>query len=284
MADEEIRINVPQKDLNKYGVQDVTVYNFLKAEIAVVKVTGDGTETIMDGVEFELWKKGTNGEADTLVFTDTTDDKGELHFYVPTGEYYLKETSVGKWTKFDIMSDPIDVSASEHEKVYNFKLSDDYTTTLVWKHDATDGKPIGNCGISVRNSANIVLTFVWNETLGGYVCCDANTEGATQVLFTNNDKESAAYGSVKLLGLENGKYEVFEVQAPDGYRNDSEVLGVSIENRGTVEVLHLYDTLKTAERDTVIGFCLCGFFGVTGLTFLALALVMLINRKKRQHN
>lgn len=284
MADEEIRINVPQKDLNKYGVQDVTVYNFLKAEIAVVKVTGDGTETIMDGVEFELWKKGTNGEADTLVFTDTTDDKGELHFYVPTGEYYLKETSVGKWTKFDIMSDPIDVSASEHEKVYNFKLSDDYTTTLVWKHDAKDGKPIGNCGISVRNSANIVLTFVWNETLGGYVCCDANTEGATQVLFTNNDKESAAYGSVKLLGLENGKYEVFEVQAPDGYRNDSEVLGVSIENRGTVEVLHLYDTLKTAERDTVIGFCLCGFFGVTGLTFLALALVMLINRKKRQHN
>ena len=285
MADEEIVINVPQKNLAEYGVQNVTVYNYLKAEIAVVKVTNDGTETVMDGVTFELWKKGENGAADTLVFTDTTDDKGELHFYVPVGEYYLKETSVGKWKNFTVLADPIDVSATEHGKIYNISAKDDFTTVIVEKNDAKNGKPIGNCGISVRNAANITLTFVWNADLGGYVYCDPTTEGATQVLYTNNDKDSESYGKVKILGLEAGSYEIFEVEAPEGYRNDSSVLGVSIDNSGKpVEVLHLYDTLKTAEKDTVIGFTICGVLGVTAVAFLALAAVEIIGRKKRKNS
>lgn len=285
MADEEIVINVPQKNLAEYGVQNVTVYNYLKAEIAVVKVTNDGTETIMDGVTFELWKKGENGAADTLVFTDTTDDKGELHFYVPVGEYYLKETSVGKWKNFTVLADPIDVSATEHGKIYNISAKDDFTTVIVEKNDAKNGKPIGNCGISVRNAANITLTFVWNADLGGYVYCDPTTESATQVLYTNNDKDSESYGKVKILGLEAGSYEIFEVEAPEGYRNDSSVLGVSIDNSGKpVEVLHLYDTLKTAEKDTVIGFTICGVLGVTAVAFLALAAVEIIGRKKRKNS
>ncbi|MBR6487510.1 MAG: Cys-Gln thioester bond-forming surface protein [Clostridiales bacterium] len=283
-ADMFIRINVLQKDLTKYGVQDQTVINYKKADISILKVTGDGKETVMDGVTFELWKKGTNGAVDELVATEVTDAKGELHFYVALGEYYLKETSVGKWAQFTTIPDPIDVSATEHGKIYNFKLSDEYTTTLVEKNDAKNGKKLGNCGISVRNAANITLTFVWNADLGGYVYCDPNTAGATQVLFTNNDANAAEYGMVKILGLEAGSYEIFEVQAPDGYRNDSTVIKLTIDNTGKpTEVLHLYDTLKTAERDTIIGYTVCGILGVSAVAFLALAAVELFGRRKRKH-
>ena len=282
MADEMIRINVPQENLDAFAVQDITVYNYLKAQISIVKVTGEGTETVMDGVTFELYKKGENGAKDELIATDTTDANGKLTFYVPTGEYYFKETSVGKWVRYNINPDPVDVSATEHGKVYAFNMKDEFTTVLVEKNDAKNGKALGNCGISVRNAANITLTFVWNEELGGYVFCDPAVEGATQILYTNNDKDNGSYGMVKILGLEKGNYEIFEVEAPEGYRNDSAVLGVSIDNSGKeIEVLHLYDTVKTAERDTVIGFTACGILGVTAIAFLALAAVEFVARKKK---
>ena len=281
-ADMFIRINVLQKDLTKYGVQDQTVINYKKADISILKVTGDGKSTPMDGVTFQLWKKSANGGDANLIATEMTDANGELHFYVELGEYYLVETSVGNWTQFTTIPDPIDVSATEHGKIYNFSLSDEYTTTLVEKNDAKNGKPLGHCGISVRNSAGIVLTFVWNKDLNGYVYCDPTTEGATQVLYTSENKESEDFGKVRILGLESGNYEIFEVEAPDGYRNDSSVLGVSISNTGKpTEVLHLYDTLKTAERDTIIGFTVCGILGVSAVAFLALAAVELFARKRK---
>lgn len=284
-ADTFVRINVMQTALDAYGIQDYTMINYRKAEIAVVKLTNDGNETIMDGVTFELWKKGDNGAKDELVATEETDAKGEIHFFVPAGEYYLKETSVGKWTNFVVNPDPIDVSAKDHGKVYNITEKDNYTTTIVEKNDAKNGNPLGHCGISVKNSAGIVLTFVWNSDLNGYVFCDPTVEGATQVLYTSENKDSEDFGKVRILGLAAGKYEIYEVEAPEGYRNDSAVLGVSIDNSGKeVEVLHLYDTLKTAEKSKTLGYTLCGIFGVSAAAFFALAVVELISRKKRNHN
>jgi len=284
-ADTFVRINVMQTALDAYGIQDYTMINYRKAEIAVVKLTNDGNETIMDGVTFELWKKGENGAKDELVATEETDAKGEIHFFVPAGEYYLKETSVGKWTNFVVNPDPIDVSAKDHGKVYNITEKDNYTTTIVEKNDAKNGNPLGHCGISVKNSAGIVLTFVWNSDLNGYVFCDPTVEGATQVLYTSENKDSEDFGKVRILGLAAGKYEIYEVEAPEGYRNDSAVLGVSIDNSGKeVEVLHLYDTLKTAEKSKTLGYTLCGIFGVSAAAFFALAVVELISRKKRNHS
>ena len=105
------------------------------------------------------------------------------------------------------------------------------------------------------------------------------------MLYTSENKDSEDFGKVRILGLAAGKYEIYEVEAPEGYRNDSAVLGVSIDNSGKeVEVLHLYDTLKTAEKSKTLGYTLCGIFGVSAAAFFALAVVELISRKKRNHN
>lgn len=287
-ADETIRINVMQDGLDEYGVQDKSMVNYRKAEISVVKVANDGKKTVMDDITYQLWKKGSNGKADELIATEKTDVNGEIHFFVEVGEYYLKETDVGHWKDFLINEEPVDVSASEHEKVYKVAEEDDYTYGIVRKLDAQNGALLGGCGISVKNSAGIVLTFVWNADLGGYLVCDPTTEGALTVLYTNNDAENPQYGTVKVLGLEAGKYQIFEVEAPENYRNDSTTLDIEIKNDKPLEVQVLYDTLKTAERDMIIGWCIAGVCGISAISLLAIAIVEFIacykSRKRKYGN
>ena len=281
-ADEVIKLNVPQANLANYGVQQVTIYNYLMSSIQIEKLTGDGTRTPMDGVTFQLWKYGEDGAADTLVAEEETDINGHLTFYAGQGKYYMKETSVGAWTKFACYDEVIDVECEKVGKIMHYTVEDSYTEVMAEKRSASDGKLLGNCGISVRTTDGTVLNFKWNAELGGYVFLDAAEEGSTQVLYTNNDESTMMFGTVKILGLPHGKYEIFEVEAPKGYKNDSEVITVEVSEGQVLGVQRLYDSIKTSDIDMAIGIGICGICGVSALALFILAGVEFADIIKRR--
>lgn len=283
-ADEVIKLNVPQKDLANFGVQQVTIYNYLMSSIQIEKVTGDGRNLPMDGVTFQLWKYGEDGAADTLIAEEETDINGHLTFYAGQGKYYMKETSVGEWVQFACLDEVIDVECEKVGKIMHYTVEDSYTSIIAEKRSAADGKLLGNCGISVRKPDGTILNFKWNDALAGYVYCEAAEDGTTQVLYTNNDESSMQYGTVQFLGLPHGDYEIFEVEAPKGYKNDSEVIKVTVTEGQVLGVQRLYDSIKTSDIDMAIGIGLCSICAVSAIALFILAGVEfadLIKRRRR---
>ena len=281
-GDEVIKINVPQKDLGKYGIQQVTVYNYLMSEIQIDKVCNDGTNTPMHDVTFQLWKHGEPGEEDILIAEETTDVNGHLSFYAGEGKYYMVETNLGPWEQFRVIDEPIEVECEKVGKIIHYSVSDDYSTTLVEKRSASSGALLGHCGISIKTEDETVLYFVWNQELGGYVHCDADTEGATQVLYTNDNAESDQYGTVNLLGLVPGTYIVYEVEAPEGYRNDSEAITFTIRNTSVLGVHRLYDSMKTSDIDLILGYGICAVCGISAIALFTIGGIELYDFFKRR--
>ena len=258
------------------------ILNFRLSEVHVLKTCGDGTSTPMDGVSFQLWKKGTAGKPDVLLSEEKTDEKGEITFYLREGEYYLVESGVGKWTQFRLNDEPFRFSCGKEGKVQYFEVVDRPTETIAEKRSAGNGELLGGCGVTVRTENGADLYFVWREDLHGYLACEPSCEGAVNVLFTNSDKESRLFGTVSILGLPAGNYEIIEVLAPEGYRNDSEVMSVTVGNTGVLGVTRLYDTVKTSEVDRLIGYTSFAVCGISALALLSLGLVEMGERIKRR--
>ncbi|MBR5937029.1 MAG: hypothetical protein IKZ90_02000 [Clostridiales bacterium] len=277
--DKTIRISRSQKELGTYAVQTEKIFNYLLSEICVLKCCNDGSKTPMDGVTFQLWKVEDGGEPDTFISEGKTDAEGKLSFWVGEGDYYLIETDVGRWTNFRVLSEKIPVSYTKESEVYHFELLDDYTEILAEKRSASNGELLGRCGVSIRDSKGEILSFIWLPEKMAYMTCGASDPGATTVLFTNEERNTSWYGTVTILGLAAGDYEIVEVEAPEGYRNDSEVMPVKVKNKGEISVTRLYDTVKTSERDLIIGGGCCGIFGVSGISLFLLAAVDIMKRR-----
>ena len=90
------------------------------------------------------------------------------------------------------------------------------------------------------------------------------------------------YGRFEIRGLPKGDYEIFEVEAPEGYRNDSEVMPVSVEDGEVLGVTRLYDSMKTSERDLILGIGACGICGVSAIALFSLAFVELKENRRRR--
>ena len=277
--DKTIRITKPQKESGTYAVQTEKIFNYLLSEIKVVKYCNDGSKTPMDGVTFQLWKVEDGDEPDTFISEGKTDAEGKLSFWVGEGDYYLIETDVGKWTNFRVLSEKIPVSCTKESEVYHFELLDDYTEVKAEKRSASNGELLGRCGVSIRDGSGEILSFIWLPEKMAYMVCGEKDPGATTILFTDEKKDTSWYGTVTILGLPAGDYEIVEVEAPEGYRNDSEVMPVKVKNKGEISVTRLYDTVKTSERDLIIGGSCCGIFGVSGISLFLLAAVDLMKRR-----
>ena len=280
--DRAVKITKLQEKTGIYACQVETVVNYRFSEIVVRKICGDGSKTPMDGVSFQVWKKGAEGKPDVLIEEKSTDEKGEARFVLGAGEYYFLETGVGKWENFRINEDPIFFSCGKDGKDLRFEVMDMPTETIAEKRSAANGDLLGMCGVSVRDESGTTLSFLWNAELKGYLVCEAGTEGAVTVLYTNNDKDSGQFGMVSILGLRAGNYEIFEVEAPEGYRNDSAVMGVTVGNTGVLGVTRLYDSMKTSEVDTLLGTVACGLCGISALGLFLLAFVEIKERIRRR--
>lgn len=263
-------------------VIDPIVNESRMSEIRIGKVCGDGTKTPMDDVTFALWMKGEEGKEDLLISEGKTDKDGKLSFLVGPGEYYLVETSVGHWTSFMVMDEPVPVVCGKEGKVMEYQLEDGLTKTVAEKRSATNGGLLGNCGISVKNKEGQVLSFLWNEAMSGYVLSEAGGKEATTVLYTCDDKESPDLGKVYIYGLPAGDYEIFEVEAPKGYRNDSEVMPVTVRNEAVLGVTRLYDTMKTGEEARYTGYGASGICGITAVALLAIGYIEIREKYRRK--
>lgn len=283
LAEEQmVKITEIQEVMDEYPCQVMEILNFRLSEVHVLKTCGDGTSTPMDGVSFQLWKKGTAGKPDVLLSEEKTDEKGEITFYLGEGEYYLVESGVGRWTQFRINDEPFRFSCGKEGKVQYFEVVDKPTETIAEKRSAGNGELLGGCGVTVRTENGADLYFVWREDLHGYLACEPSCEGAVNVLFTNSDKESRLFGTVSILGLPAGNYEIIEVLAPEGYRNDSGVMSVTVGNTGVLGVTRLYDTVKTSEVDRLIGYTSFAVCAISALALLSLGLVEMGERIKRR--
>jgi uncharacterized surface anchored protein len=256
--------------------------NYRLSEVRVEKICGDGTSLPMDGVTFELWKKGDEGKTDVLLAEEKTDTDGRISFFLGEGEYYLVETDVGRWTNFRVMEEALSFSCGKEGKVQHFVVTDELTKAVTEKRSAGNGDLLGNCGISVRNGSGKILSFLWSEEKQGYVLCADGTEGATQVLYTGNETGTPGFGKVAVFGLSAGDYEIFEVEAPEGYRNDSEVMPVKVSNGSVLGVTRLYDTMKTSETDRILGFGACGICGISTVALLSIGYIELRSKYRRK--
>ena len=269
-------------DTYVFPVKEAVINESRMSEIRIEKVCGDGTKTPMDDVTFVLWMKGEEGKDDILISEGKTDKDGKLSFLVGPGEYYLVETSVGHWTNFMVMDEPVPVVCGKEGKVMQYQLEDGLTKTVAEKRSATNGGLLGNCGISVKNKDGQVLSFLWNAEMNGYVLCAADVKEATTVLYTCDDKESPDLGKVYIYGLPAGEYEIFEVEPPKGYRNDSEVMPVTVKNEEVLGVTRLYDTMKTGETERFSGYGAIGISGISAVALLVIGYIELKSKYRRK--
>lgn len=279
-----VHISAQQESENVFPLQPCSIVNYPLSEIRIEKHCGDGSHTPMDGVTFQLWAVGNGDEADQLIAEARTDEHGVASFFAGPGEYYFLETDVGNWTHFRVMDEPIPVTCGKEGKLIYFEVVDAPTEIVAEKRAAASGELLGNCGMSVRDASGRIYDFIWDEEAKGYVACEAGTPAATQVLFTENDIESPQYGTIAMLGLDAGEYEIFEVQAPEGYRNDSESMPVTVENGRVLGATRLYDTVKTSETEMLIGIGWCVVFGLSGTALMSMGVMEFVRIWKRRRD
>ena len=270
------------EDRYSFPIGKKVVNEISRANLRIVKLASD-TELPMKDVEFEILT--FDGR---LIEKLVTDENGEavsknafpygetivLHEISTDARYALapdKEIVITKYS--EIEEEPCE----QVEILFN-----DLSVLEVEKRSSADGELLGHCGVSVRNKDGKVLWFRWDQALMGYVMCEENDPEATQVLYTNDEAGSEMFGRFEIRGLPAGDYEIFEVEAPEGYRNDSEVMPVSVENGEVLGVTRLYDSMKTSERDLILGIGACGIFGASAIALFSLAFVELKENRRRR--
>ncbi|MBR4820005.1 MAG: hypothetical protein IKZ74_08125 [Clostridiales bacterium] len=270
------------EDSYSFPIRKKIVNEVSCANLRIVKLASD-TELPMKDVEFEILT--FDGR---LIEKLVTDENGVAvsKNALPYGEtIVLREISTD--ARYSLAEDKEIVITKCSEKKgepceQEIVLFNDLSVLSVEKRSSADGGLLGHCGVSVREKDGNVLWFRWDMVLLGYVLCEETDPGATQILYTNDVEGSEMYGRFEIRGLPKGDYEIFEVEAPEGYRNDSEVMPVSVEDGEVLGVTRLYDSMKTSERDLILGIGACGICGVSAIALFSLAFVELKENRRRR--
>lgn len=270
------------EDVYSFPVGKKIINEISRANLRIVKLASD-TELPMKDVEFEVLT--SDGK---MIEKLVTDENGEAisKTAFPYGEkIVLREIRTD--ARYALAEDK-EIVITESSKtagepcVQEEVLFNDLSVLSVEKRSSADGELLGRCGVSVRDKAGNSLWFRWDQALMGYVMCEATEASATQILYTNDVPGSEMFGRFEIRGLAAGDYEIFEVEAPEGYRNDSEVMPVSVESGEVLGVTRLYDSMKTSERDLILGIGACGIFGVSAIALFSMAIVELREKYRRK--
>ncbi|MBR5418046.1 MAG: hypothetical protein IK109_08480 [Clostridiales bacterium] len=270
------------EDRYSFPIGKKVVNEISRANLRIVKRASD-TDLPMEDVEFEILT--SDGKLIEKLVTDENGEAVSVNAF-PYGEtIILRET--GTDARYALAPDKEIVITKYAEKKEEpceqvEILFNDLSVIGVEKRSSADGGLLGHCGVSVRDKDGKVLWFRWDEKLQGYVMCEENDPSATQILYTNDEAGSEMFGRFEIRGLPKGDYEIFEVEAPEGYRNDSEVMPVSVENGEVLGVTRLYDSMKTSERDLILGVGACGICGASAIALFSLAFVDLKERHRRR--
>ena len=270
------------EDVFSFPIGKQVVNEVSRAKLRIFKLASD-TGLPMKDVEFEVLT--SDGK---VIEKLVTDEKGEAlsQTAFPYGEkIVLREISTD--VRYALAEDKEIVITAYTQKpsepcVQEETVLNDLSVIGVEKRSSADGELLGHCGVSVRDKDGNVLWFRWDQALQGYVTCEETAPDATQILYTNDVPGSQMYGKLEIRGLPKGDYEIFEVEAPEGYRNDSEVMPVSVEEGAVLGVTRLYDSMKTSERDLILGLSACGICGVSAIALFSLAFVDLKERRRHR--
>ena len=234
LADKQtININVSQlmqRDGDTFSEAAFVIIDQKMAQVEVFKVTGDGTQTPMNGVIFGVYNSKTSAEVARI----TTDSKGYGSVYVMAGNYYMKEIST--WEGYALSAEKIPVAA-EFAHIYTFHQTNSLTELRVLK-TSTSGKALSGMKFTVtETTTGRLITFIYDADKNAYVASyvlSANKEmsvgAASKSLFSAFTGKN---GMALILGLKPGTYTVTEIQAPNGYNRDSKPVDAIISDAAT---------------------------------------------------
>ena len=142
---------------------DLEVANNKKAEVQILKVTGDGTETPMQGVVFGIYNKSN----DSLVVELTTDENGYAATLLIAGEYYIRELAT--WEGYVLLTEDILVTA-EWNGIYKFKPYNDRKAEVQIFKTTGDGTetPMRGVVFGIYNKSNDSLVEELTTDENGY--------------------------------------------------------------------------------------------------------------------
>ncbi len=230
----------------------INVENTLYSKVSIIKIDSK-TKVALAGAEFVLYDNSGK-----KITSWTSTGKAHVIQNLPNGTYTLKETKAPAGYKISKESTTFTISDTNRD--VTVKVENTALTKLVniVKIDKSTGQPLAGAHLVVKNEKG--------ETIADFV--------STEEPYTIKD-------------LADGKYSVYEVEAPDGYKKSeatyyftisdgNTVASVTVENEKENQPEEVVEVPNTGSNDTVIPIA----FGSTAL--LSGVGFVYYNEKKRK--
>ena len=230
----------------------IKVENTLYSKVSIVKIDSK-TKVALAGAEFVLYDNSGK-----KITSWTSTGKAHVIQNLPNGTYTLKETKAPSGYKISKESTTFTISDTNRD--VTVKVENTALTKLVniVKIDKSTGQPLAGAHLIVKNEKG--------ETIADFV--------STEEPYVIKD-------------LADGKYSVYEVEAPDGYKKSeatyyftisdgNTVASVTVENEKNVPG-EVVEVPNTGNNDTVIPIALGSTALLSGVGFVY------YNEKKKKH-
>ena len=246
------------KELTTFTISDtkrniaIKVENTLYSKVSIIKIDSK-TKVALAGAEFVLYDNSGK-----KITSWTSTGKAHVIQNLPNGTYTLKETKAPAGYKISKESTTFTISDTNRD--VTVKVENTALTKLVniVKIDKSTGQPLAGAHLIVKNEKG--------ETIADFV--------STEEPYVIKD-------------LADGKYSVYEVEAPDGYKKSeatyyftisdgNTVASVTVENEKNVPG-EVVEVPNTGNNDTVIPIALGSTALLSGVGFVY------YNEKKKKH-
>ena len=237
------------KELTTFTISDtkrniaIKVENTLYSKVSIIKIDSK-TKVALAGAEFVLYDNSGK-----KITSWTSTGKAHVIQNLPNGTYTLKETKAPAGYKISKESTTFTISDTNRD--VTVKVENTALTKLVniVKIDKSTGQPLAGAHLIVKNEKG--------ETIADFV--------STEEPYVIKD-------------LADGKYSVYEVEAPDGYKKSeatyyftisdgNTVASVTIENEKNVPE-EVVEVPNTGNNDTVIPIALGSTALLSGVGFV----------------
>ena len=237
------------KELTTFTISDtkrniaIKVENTLYSKVSIIKIDSK-TKVALAGAEFVLYDNSGK-----KITSWTSTGKAHVIQNLPNGTYTLKETKAPAGYK--ISKESTNFTISDTNRDVTVKVENTALTKLVniVKIDKSTGQPLAGAHLIVKNEKG--------ETIADFV--------STEEPYVIKD-------------LADGKYSVYEVEAPDGYKKSeatyyftisdgNTVASVTVENEKDVPG-EVVEVPNTGSNDTVIPLALGSTALLSGVGFV----------------
>ena len=237
------------KELTTFTISDtkrniaIKVENTLYSKVSIVKIDSK-TKVALAGAEFVLYDNSGK-----KITSWTSSGKAHIIQNLPNGTYTLKETKAPAGYKISKESTTFTISDTNRDVTVQVENTALTKLVNIVKIDKSTGQPLAGAHLIVKNEKG--------ETIADFV--------STEEPYVIKD-------------LADGKYSVYEVEAPDGYKKSeatyyftisdgNTVASVTVENEKDVPE-EVVEVPNTGNNDTVIPIALGSTALLSGVGFV----------------